>query len=1015
MKVDSVENPIVQVASDPISHPQYVGNKLQWVEDWIYTLHWEKIQSEIESFISRPCPKFTDIVESLEFNNIYVGAPLKGFSKLDPTKGYVAAQPEGLPFVMVYDFEAVRKYKEAPYKPFLLTIWGSDGFWYVWTPDTSILPNTILFPKNRILIGHNSASYDRRYLRCEYDPQGMNFHFDTQCMATRICGISNQQTAGYVNGKKSLGKGKGAPAWVTHASTVGLDALCKYFLGIEISKTVRDDQIAKKLESDYNFNQIPRNEVEYCAQDVWATFHLFGVLWHQLNNSFFNSLITWWGQIELSQSCIYLKGLEEFLGKSEDAYQTIQSRIARIMKKVAEDAKREGLRQIESRKAQELQKLNLWENLTLEVIPDITNPLDGEDLLSVLNACDSSKNPLGLGLLFTQLDERINLRLYQRENTHGLDLGVCGSVLNHNLSSILTLERSGVGDLPNNIPVGKCSRPLQLGKQKTGWVKALKDIKAFKSKLFKVVEAAFKKEYKALERNSLSWNPDYGFYAQYPLEWNRLSSGPDEGKVVWYRDLQDKNFGLGGRIPVYLMQFDWEGQRIYYDSWKNESGNPEGTWKTMDGEPLPHPTKAGGNLGSPFCADYLPHVEQGKLTSSVVSKETLLKLFEWMIEISQWEGYRDRYNNIYRVPQNEVTFKGQPLPPREDHFVWVTDTSPSKTVSGRQVSPVTMVSPKPSAGKLGCEFMNHLTVPDGYQVVLTDFDGQELWFTTLLTDCFAGNIASNRWCEAVLNGVNTGDLATSTDDHSMVAKTVGSSRSNAKTLNFGLNYGGGLEKLAHQMNLATGIPLEKTLVMAAHFLFYKKGNPHVFKQLAKVATQTLGYSLQAAAQYARSAQQSYEGEVGIAKSTFDLLGKLADKSGIRTGVLGVKIPNSLEPGYVKGEFFTTRQNWQIQAGCVDVLHLILAILRIFGAEYGLDYWFMLAIHDSLSFAVKNEQVDLFEQVLQESHKLTKQISYEQGTKHARALTRKNIPAVECPENQYWFSSIGVGESIGAVI
>ena len=218
--------------------------------------------------------------------------------------------------------------------------------------------------------------------------------------------------------------------------------------------------------------------------------------------------------------------------------------------------------------------------------------------------------------------------------------------------------------------------------------------------------------------------------------------------------------------------------------------------------------------------------------------------------------------------------------------------------------------------------------------------------------------------------------------------------------------------------MASGVPLAESLITATLFLYYKKGDAKVFERLASLLQSECGLSASDALNKTLKAQDDYAGDVGIAKTTFDVLAKYAETPAIRAALLNVKIPDSLDPRFARDDFFTSRQNWQIQSPCVDVLHVLLTTVRAFCMEYDVQYWFILAVHDSVFFAVREGQENIFELILQRAHQIVKQMTYQEAAKHAvemNPLSRIDPSKVVCPESQFWFSEVNRGQTVAEVI
>jgi DNA polymerase gamma 1 len=408
---------------------------------------------------------------------------------------------------------------------------------------------------------------------------------------------------------------------------------------------------------------------------------------------------------------------------------------------------------------------------------------------------------------------------------------------------------------------------------------------------------------------------------------------------------------------VTLLQLEYEGLPIRW-----EKRGKSFTWLTDAGD-LPHPSGA-ANLGSPLCRDYAAKAKTGIISSRVLSSQQLIKVYEQLAETSQWTGYRKRYREAYTQH-------------REGLQVCTTDIQPTGTVTGRATSNIWVVLPRENESKIGSNVMRHIVAPDGYSLVYADFTSQESWLATLLTDAAAGKVGSNEWSRAVLYG----DSSKQTSIHCLVAKQLGISRHHAKIANFMAQYFGGVEKFAKLLEVNAGLSAKDAMGKAFEFFTYLKGPQ------------------------------------GIAKETFYQLTLEGTVSGNRSILLGRRIPTSLDAANCRKNFTTSRNNWIIQSSGVDCLHALLVGIEVFCQEYLIDAFLLIPVHDAITFAVKKGQEALFEQVLQRSHQLVKQMAYERASLRVRKGVRSSrqfVPQpIECPENQLYFEKVSFADNVCA--
>lgn len=451
---------------------------------------------------------------------------------------------------------------------------------------------------------------------------------------------------------------------------------------------------------------------------------------------------------------------------------------------------------------------------------------------------------------------------------------------------------------------------------------------------------------------------------EYPhWDWSILSRGQFKGYPRWKQELEKGGYSLGTRMATELLALRWDGEAIEWEQVNSRVGQ----WVTKTGrEPLPHPD-GNARLGDPLCAGYLGFAVSGRLTSEVLEQDGLIEVYEALVKIGQWANYRSRYHGIYR-------------PYRTDDGLDVVkpDINPCGTLTRRAKSPIWTVTPKERQGRIGSHVQRHIVAPPGYSIVYADFDSQESWLMTLLTDAQCGQIASNEWCRAVLYG----DKAQGTDIHSLSAQRFGIPRDVGKTINFASGYLCGVIKLANTL--------------------WTSLKDCSYEQAEEMATEFL---------------QWLKGEGGIANTTFATLKKLATTAHVRTAILGVKIPDSINAAWCSTEFMTTRQNWQIQSPGVDCLHALIVLTKAFFLEHEVQGDLMLHRHDAVYWLVRQGQEELAQQCLQTAHHWVKRLAYECASKHAYELRKRDgytaqQDVLTPPEHTLFFSSVDVGVSAG---
>lgn len=228
---------------------------------------------------------------------------------------WIGADPAMMGQIFTVDFESKEVLPDY-WLPTICCVY--DGQWWYGTPQSEGA-QTFAFPNNRIIIGHNSASYDRRYISSAYDLQDCSYYLDTMQLNTIMHGLSDGDSspirAMYAKFKKMRDKGMAIPNWFEVGCTGGLKDLTLKHLGFQwakkVDKTIRDKYIE-------NCTSVSAHTLfEYCCTDVEVTQRLATVLFRKARLRYISSPVTWLGMGEINRSRYYTQNFSEFIEKSE--------------------------------------------------------------------------------------------------------------------------------------------------------------------------------------------------------------------------------------------------------------------------------------------------------------------------------------------------------------------------------------------------------------------------------------------------------------------------------------------------------------------------------------------------------------------------------------------------------------------------------------------------------------------------------------------------------------------------
>ncbi|KAH7727233.1 DNA polymerase I family protein [Aphelenchoides avenae] len=165
---------------------------------------------------------------------------------------------------------------------------------------------------------------------------------------------------------------------------------------------------------------------------------------------------------------------------------------------------------------------------------------------------------------------------------------------------------------------------------------------------------------------------------------------------------------------------------------------------------LPHPKKTDSNVGSPFVKDFRKDYETEVLWATRYADE--LRTYLSTQGITRfWTNYRSRYN--------------------EQLTVWFDKEGKSGAIAPS-------IIPSGTKELLGSELKSMIQCSPGWKLVGADVDSQEQWIAALLGDCATGQRSVG--VTAFSNMLLAGSKSDQSDLHSVVAKTIGISRDNAK-------------------------------------------------------------------------------------------------------------------------------------------------------------------------------------------------------------------------------------------
>nr|XP_015107682.1 DNA polymerase subunit gamma-1 [Vicugna pacos] len=393
---------------------------------------------------------------------------------------------------------------------------------------------------------------------------------------------------------------------------------------------------------------------------------------------------------------------------------------------------------------------------------------------------------------------------------------------------------------------------------------------------------------------------------------------------------------------------------------------------------LPHKDGNIYNVGSPFAKDFLPKMEDGTLQAGPggASGPRALEINKM---ISFWRNAHKRISSqmVVWLPRSALPRAVTRHPNYDEEGRYgaiLPQVVTAGTITRRAVEPTWLTASNARPDRVGSELKAMVQAPPGYVLVGADVDSQELWIAAVLGDA---HFAGMHGCTAFGWMTLQGRKSRGTDLHSKTAATVGISREHAKVFNYGRIYGAGqpfAERLLMQFNhrLTRQEAAEKAQQMYAvtkglrryrlsddgEWLVRELDLPVDRTEDGWVSLQDLRKIQKEASRKSRwkkwevVAERAWMG--GTESEMFNKLESIAMSDTPRTPVLGCRISRALEPSAVQGEFMTSRVNWVVQSSAVDYLHLMLVAMKWLFEEFAIDGRFCISIHDEVRYLVREE-------------------------------------------------------------
>ncbi|KAM9093516.1 DNA polymerase subunit gamma-1 isoform 2-T2 [Megaptera novaeangliae] len=397
---------------------------------------------------------------------------------------------------------------------------------------------------------------------------------------------------------------------------------------------------------------------------------------------------------------------------------------------------------------------------------------------------------------------------------------------------------------------------------------------------------------------------------------------------------------------------------------------------------LPHKDGNSCNVGSPFAKDFLPKMEDGTLQAGPggASGPRALEINKM---ISFWRNAHKRISSqmVVWLPRSALPRAVTRHPHYDEEGRYgaiLPQVVTAGTITRRAVEPTWLTASNARPDRVGSELKAMVQAPPGYVLVGADVDSQELWIAAVLGDA---HFAGMHGCTAFGWMTLQGRKSRGTDLHSKTAATVGISREHAKVFNYGRIYG-------------AGQPFAERLLMQFNHRLTRQEAAEKARQMYAV---TKGLRRSQWKKWEVVAERAWMG--GTESEMFNKLESIAMSDRPRTPVLGCRITRALEPSAVQGEFMTSRVNWVVQSSAVDYLHLMLVAMKWLFEEFAIDGRFCISIHDEVRYLVREEDCYRAALALQITNLLT------------RCMFAYKLGLNDLPQSVAFFSTVDIDQCL----
>ena len=384
----------------------------------------------------------------------------------------------------------------------------------------------------------------------------------------------------------------------------------------------------------------------------------------------------------------------------------------------------------------------------------------------------------------------------------------------------------------------------------------------------------------------------------------------------WYLDACAKPITTKSNLSHYLLGLKWQGKPVIMTS-------DQGWCTHIDGEfkKVPHKKGPEFNVGNMLTKDFISYYEKGFMEAR---NEKAKSLMDCAISCSYWLSVRSRVANV--LSHNTENPYGK------ENLMCAGEISPHNTISGRGGQRLWYTVPGAKSNKIGTEIKTRVAAPEGWSIVGGDIDGQELQIFSMYADTKKGVSGSS----PVAYSVILGNKSDKTEPHWLLAKMAEIDRKDAKTINYGIQYGAGFPTI------------DKTLAKSNPIMDSEERRQLVNKILKLKKGDKIGAGANARYQY------------GMDSDGFNYMLDLISEVMPRTPFLETLMSEAIQLNNDSmNRNFTSVQNWTIQRSGADFLSCMIVACKYLSDKYSLGALFSISLHDEIFFLVPSFNKEKF--------------------------------------------------------